>query len=108
MNRKPVPVTADPRRGGTSTPTVGERPKYPHLEEAARKIAKERLARIGYTPNQYPRKKMQLPHRSNSLTKSRTEERAEQINVGMQNLNDGKKKGQDALLLMTVARLNVL
>lgn len=84
-----------------------ERPRYPHLEDAARQIAEERLARIGYTPEHHSSRR-RFPLRSHSLTKSRSEVRAEQIDVEMQGLEGSqKKRGQDALLLMTVARRNV-
>ncbi|KAI5779492.1 hypothetical protein EDC01DRAFT_670325 [Geopyxis carbonaria] len=90
-----------------------ERTVHPHIEEAARKAAEERLISAGYDPNRPPRMNKAYRGRARSMTSYTSEMREEKIDAEMQKLQDDiaradqRKKGQDALLLMTVARRNV-
>ncbi|TGZ84520.1 hypothetical protein EX30DRAFT_360565 [Ascodesmis nigricans] len=85
--------------------TVSDRPpRYPHLEEAARRVAQQRLARMGYDPNTIGTRS-----RSRTLDSSIPELHATAVSAEMESLDVAgrKKRGDDALLLMTVAKRNV-
>jgi hypothetical protein len=100
------------------------RPAYPNLEEAARRQAKERLARIGYAP-QFSPVAAAGSARSASTGPSNARGRVRSASFNSANLRDARirnglfdvdedhehterrKRGQDALLLMDTARKNV-
>ncbi|KAF8539636.1 hypothetical protein BDD12DRAFT_805134 [Trichophaea hybrida] len=86
---------------------VPRRPKYPNLEEAARRQAEERLARIGYLPAS--RSIASGRTRSVSLSSNHLRPQSYDTLDLDEDIDrtDRRKRGQDALLLMSTARKNV-
>ncbi|KAF8245327.1 hypothetical protein K440DRAFT_407545 [Wilcoxina mikolae CBS 423.85] len=86
---------------------VPRRPKYPNLEEAARRQAEERLARIGYLPAS----RLTASGRTRSVSLSSNHLRPHSYDTldldEDIDRTDRRKRGQDALLLMSTARKNV-
>jgi len=86
---------------------VPRRQKYPNLEEAARRQAEERLARIGYIPAS----RSVTSGRTRSVSLSSNHPRPQRYDIRELDEDtdrvDRRKRGQDALLLMSTARKNV-